>query len=133
MPLIDWSKPIETTDGGPARVICTDRQSYNPVVVLLTDRMIPKEESILAFPKYFDTNSTLFGIGLRNKAEEEYFVINPNTGYFLGARLKSKKEVCDQFKIPPGKSVQLLKVVKQDDDKWRAVEIIDYVTGTEED
>lgn len=32
---IDWSKPVETTDGRPVRVLCTDAGSDHPVVCLV--------------------------------------------------------------------------------------------------
>ena len=33
---IDWSRPIETVDGKPCRVVCTDYKAKNPVIVLAT-------------------------------------------------------------------------------------------------
>jgi hypothetical protein len=35
--MIDWNKPLQTRDGRPARVICTDAKGRYPIVALVDD------------------------------------------------------------------------------------------------
>lgn len=44
---IDWTKPIETLDGHPARVLATDLESPRPVVVAVTTEGRVRETVLL--------------------------------------------------------------------------------------
>jgi hypothetical protein len=87
---IDWTKPIETIDGYPARVISTDyRDGCLTLVVVQAE--LEKISIILRFLK--DGTKMYHGTGIRNrktKREEGWVVIFPDR--WAGMIWRSKEE-----------------------------------------
>ena len=85
--MIDWTKPIETVAGLPARVICTDRKYYNRPILVLVDE--GEQHGELCYPTTQDGKLHVNGVPfLRNKPEEKVKYYN---SYFMYNSLEAAR------------------------------------------
>lgn len=68
---LDLSKPVQTRDGKPVRILCTDRKYSSPIVGLVPlNNNIEEVRSWNAFGRYFPNSSRPHSLDLVNAPEK---------------------------------------------------------------
>ena len=84
---VDWSKPIQTEKGCPARLICCDREGDNPYVVLYKSPHTNKEDifSCMKNGCSYTSATRIVNVPPPITKVKVYFLVSKD-GYVVGVR-----------------------------------------------